>query len=198
MNAAAEIYIPGHPVDRRLLITAIRTCIVLGLIRTSPEEVPLDVLYRIAVAVGDEQPDTIDQALGGDGQLFAPIYGFADAPTLDQSVYLFSWAVKGLMAAAEGGTIDMANLNIISCCTGLADRVRRLPPLFHVNDVTEHNAELIGRVAGGTESPAAHRLQDMWTQKCNAVEENKLMDPWRQQNLEQLIAAIEAEGQTAH
>lgn len=198
MNAAAEIYVPGHPVDRRLLITAIRTCIVLGLIRMSPEEVPEHILFRIAVAVGDEQPDTIDQALGGDGQLFAPIYGYGDAPTLDQSVYLFSWAVKGLMAAAEGSTIDMVNLNIIDCCSGLADRVRRLPPLFHVNDVAIHNAELIGKVAGGTESQDAHRLQDLWVQKCNAIEENKLMDPWQQQSLEQLIAAIEAERQTAH
>lgn len=198
MNAAAEIYVPGHPVDRRLLITAIRTCIVLGLIRTSPEEVPLDVLYRIAVAVGDEQPDTIDQALGGDGQLFAPIYGYGDAPTLDQSVYLFSWVVNGLMAAADDGTIDMVNIDIVSCCTGLADRVRSLPSFFHVNDVTIHNAELIGEVADGTESPAAHRLQDLWVQKCSAAEERKTMDPWRQQSLEQLIAAIEAEGQTAH
>lgn len=195
--ARAQLYIPGHPIDRTMFLVAIRTAMVLNMLDTPPEEVGRMAMHRLALAVADDGPDTMDQALSdGSAYMFAPIYGYEDAKDLNDSVYLMRWAVNGVHAITGVLPVDMAALNIVGVCTGLADRLRQLPPEFGVTEVTLHGARAIEEAVAATEAEAAKKLAEMWHKKCMQSEDLRWMQPYRATSLSELVAATG--NRTAH
>ncbi len=195
--ARAQLYIPGHPIDRSMFLVAIRSAMVLNLLETPPEEVGRLAMHRLAIAVADDAPDNMEQALSGESAyMFAPIYGYEDVTDLNESVYLMRWAVNGVLAVTGSQPVDMAALNVVNVCTGLTARLRQLPPEFGVTEVALHGARAIEEAVAETEQDAAKKLADMWHKKCTQNDDLRWMQPYRVTTLSELVAAHE--GQTAH